>query len=108
MIDLTTETPLPLADACRLIPPGRNGKRTHLSTLVRWITSGALAPGGGRIRLEGVRLGGRWMTSREALQRFADRLTPRLDAEPDETPRTPRQRNQAAERAGQELEKLGI
>jgi hypothetical protein len=107
VIDLTTETPLPFAEACRLIPPGRGGKRTHLSTLVRWVTRGAPGPQGDRIRLEAVRIGGRWMTSREAIQRFAERLTPQLDEPPPPTP-TARQRHAAAERAGQELEKLGI
>jgi hypothetical protein len=108
MLDLTTETPLSLADACRLVPPGRGGKRTHLSTFVRWIRNGAPGPQGERIRLEAVRLGGRWMTSREALQRFAERLTPRLGDAPATSSPTVRQRQGAAERAGRELEKLGI
>jgi hypothetical protein len=32
------------------------------------------------LSLEATRLGGRWVTSKEALQRFAERLTPDLDA----------------------------
>jgi hypothetical protein len=109
VIDLTAETPLPLKDACRLVPPGRNGKRTHLATLLRWIMTGSRGPTGERVRLEAVRLGGRWMTSREALQRFAERLTPQSsDVPPSQAARTLTQCQRAAERAGQELERLGI
>src|SRR5207249_12235093 len=52
MFDLTTEALLTLAEACRLVPPGRTGKRTHLSTLLRRITSGVKAPTGQIVRLE--------------------------------------------------------
>ena len=108
MLDLTTETPLPLADACRLVPPARGGRRTHLSTLLRWILRGAKAPAGDVVRLEAVRLGGRWMTSREALQRFAERLTPRLGADPAPPARTPAARSRSSERAAAKLQELGI
>jgi hypothetical protein len=107
MIDLTTETPIPLAAATRLIPPGRGGKHTHLSTLLRWIVKGSKDPSGGIVRLEAIRLGGRWMTSRQALQRFAERLTPPQPA-PAVTPRTSAQRERAAARAARELNELGI
>lgn len=109
MLDLTTEAPIPLAEAAKIVPPGRAGKKTHLSTLLRWIVHGAKDPAGNLIKLEALRLGGRWMTSREALQRFAERLTPPLDAVPRaEAPRPPSARSKAAERAGRELERIGI
>jgi hypothetical protein len=112
MFDLTIETSLSLAEACRLVPPSRRGKKTHLSTLLRWITSGAKTPDGRTIRLQALRLGGRWVTSREALQRFAEALTPRLAADHDTAAvpplRTSGQRQRASDRAGAELEKLGI
>jgi hypothetical protein len=76
MLDLATEPPIPLAEAVKLIPPARCGKVTHLSTLMRWIRTGAKSPTGEVVCLEAIRLGGRWMTSRAAIQRFADRLTP--------------------------------
>jgi hypothetical protein len=108
VIDLSVETPLPLKDACCLVPAARNGKRTHLATLLRWILTGSRGPTGERVRLEAVRLGGRWMTSREALQRFAERLTPQSPEGPAQAPRTPTQRQRAAERAGRELDAIGI
>jgi hypothetical protein len=108
MLDLTAEQPIPLAAACALVPPGRNGKRTHLSTLLRWILSGARGPGGERIRLEAARLGGRWVTSREALQRFAEALTPAGAGETPAAPRTAGARRRASDRAAAELSRLGI
>jgi hypothetical protein len=110
VIDLAVETAIPLKDAARLVPPGRNGRKTHLSTLIRWITIGARSPAGERVRLEAVRLGGRWLTSREALQRFAAALTPVADCPPAPAPppRTPAARRRATERAGRELERLGF
>lgn len=108
MFDTTLETPIPLAEAAKLIPPARQGKRTHLSTLLRWILRGSRNPAGEIVRLQGIRIGGRWMTSREALQRFAEALTPRLDAPSPPTPRTPTARQRASERAARELEKMGI
>lgn len=108
MFDTTLETPIPLAEAAKLIPPARQGKRTHLSTLLRWILRGARNPAGETIHLEGIRIGGRWMVSRESLQRFFERLTPRTDSPAPITPRTPRQRQRGSEWAARELEKIGI
>jgi hypothetical protein len=107
MLDLTTEDAITLAAACRLVPPARNGRKTHISTLVRWIAQGVKAPDGTLVRLEAARLGGRWVTSRTALQRFAEALTPRLDG-PTSTPRTPGKRQRANEQAAAELAKNGI
>jgi hypothetical protein len=108
VIDTTIEAPIPLSEAAKLIPPARQGKRTHLSTLLRWILRGARNLAGEVVRLEAIRLGSRWMTSREALQRFAERLTPRTDAHAPPAPRTPTARRRASERAAAELEKIGI
>jgi hypothetical protein len=80
MIDLTREQKLTLVQGARTIPPYRDNRPTHASTLLRWILKGATGPGGRRVRLEAVRIGGRWVTSAEALQRFFERLTPKLDA----------------------------
>jgi hypothetical protein len=108
MIDLSKEQPFSLAAATAFVPPARNGKRTHLSTLLRWILTGCKAPSGEVVRLEAVRLGGRWMTSREAIQRFAEKLTPRMGDAHAPAPRTSKQRQRDSERAAVVLEKLGI
>jgi hypothetical protein len=98
-----------LVEACKLVPPARNGKKTQLSTVLRWILNGVRNPAGEVVRLEALRLGNRWMTSREALQRFAEGLTPKIGGEPVPTmPRTPSARQRAHERATKQLETAGI
>lgn len=106
-MDIAHETLLSLSQAARRLPPGRGGRPMHMSGILRWVLEGAKAPDGSRVRLEAMRLGGRWLTSVEALQRFGEALTPRLD---DDRPtiRTPTQRSRAAERAARELEALGV
>jgi hypothetical protein len=109
MIDLTTETPIPLATAAKLVPPARKGRRTHLSTLSRWILRGCRGPDGALVRLEGLRLGNRWMTTAAALQRFTQALTPALsDVSAPPLPRAPATRRRASERAEAELKQAGI
>jgi hypothetical protein len=82
MIDIHEEPLLSLSAAAALVPPARSGKRTHLSTILRWILDGSKGPNGERVKLEAVRIGGRWMTTRSALQRFVERLTPAIGAAP--------------------------
>ena len=65
MIDLATEKALSLNDASRLLPAGRSGKRCHFSTVLRWILKGTKALDGSIVKLDALRLGGRWITSRE-------------------------------------------
>jgi hypothetical protein len=108
VINLTTEAALSLAAAAKLLPPARNGRRCHLSTILRWVLRGAKAPDGTIVRLEACRVGSRWLTSREALQRFSERLTPRLDTQPAPAARTHSRRRRAAERAAAELERRGV
>jgi hypothetical protein len=107
MIDLSSESIISLAQAAKLVPSGRRGRPTHFSTLLRWILAGVKGPTGETVRLEAVRLGGRWLTSREALQRFAEAQTPRV-ADSGTTPRTPTARKRASERAEKELSRHGI
>ena len=76
MIDLANETTLSLTQAARLLPAGRGGRPMTLSGILRWILKGARSPGGQVVRLDAVRLGGRWVTSKQAIQRFAEALTP--------------------------------
>jgi hypothetical protein len=77
VIDLSTESILSLRDAARLLPPARLGRPVSFQCLLRWVLDGSRAPDGTLVRLEALRVGGRYVTSREALQRFAEALTPR-------------------------------
>jgi hypothetical protein len=53
-------------------------------------------------------MGGRWLTSREALQRFGNTLTGDLQCEKQVPPPTTKQRRNETERATRQLERLGI
>jgi hypothetical protein len=80
VIDTATEELGRLAHAVRWVPGRRDGKRVHISTLIRWATSGVRG-----VKLETVRLGGALFTSREAIQRFAERLTAAQAGAPEPT-----------------------
>ncbi|MEX2186169.1 MAG: DUF1580 domain-containing protein [Pirellulales bacterium] len=97
MIDLANESTIPLTDAAKLLP-----RRPSVATLWRWAMKGIRG-----VRLETCLVGAMRYTSREALQRFSDRLTAADRGEPIPT-RTPRQRERAIEAAERELRKAGI
>jgi hypothetical protein len=107
-IDVTSPDTLTLTEACALLPRGRHGSRPHLSTVLRWITHGSPAADGRRVRLAAVRCGGKWVTSRTALNEFVAALTPRPGGDAPQAPRTAAQRRRAAARAERELEKKGL
>ncbi len=75
MINLVNEHRIGLHEGTKLYPSFREGRPTHVSTLLRHITRGVRLSNGEIVRLEGARLGGRWVTSVEAVQRFMERLT---------------------------------
>ncbi len=79
-IDLQREQLLSFADAARLLPDTARGKKLGTATIWRWATRGRVI-GGRRIKLDNVVLGGRRVTSREALDRFATQMTEAADAE---------------------------
>lgn len=108
MIELRNETPLTLNSAARMFPPNRRGRPVSLSCILRWVLDGVRLSTGEVIRLEALRVGGRWLTTLEAIQRFAERQTPRLDSEPGPSTRTPTRRERASQRAAQRLEEMGI
>jgi hypothetical protein len=106
MIDFVAEKPISLKIVCDLYP-GRKA-RLNFTTVWRWVLRGVKAPDGTRVRLEAARVGGCWLTSREALTRFSERLTPRLDGTTDSpSPLMPRQTRRAADDAGAESERRG-
>lgn len=96
-IDVNRESLIPLGELARSLPARRNNRPVHPSTLHRWRTSGLA----GGIRLEAVRVGGAWHTSREAFARFCDRLT--AAAEAGTTDPSPR-RNSRGNHAGVDTE----
>jgi hypothetical protein len=111
MLDLAKEERLSLQQAAKLYPSSRNGRPTHISTPLRHITKGVRLASGERVRLEGARLGGRWITSVQAMERFMARLT--AGALGDATTnapiiRTTRQRRRELDRVDRELVEAGF
>ena len=101
---------LSLSAAGRLFPGHRANGTVDPSTVFRWLTKGTRSPGGQTVKLEAVRVGGRWLTSRGAVARFVADLTAATGptaAAPPPAPRTPQARNRAAERAVAALKKMG-
>jgi hypothetical protein len=96
---------LNLGQAPRCFPPYRESRPVNPSTVFRWIMYGVHLRDGTRLRLEACRVGGRWLTSREAIKRFIDRQTPNIDTDRAPCTSGPTQRTKRAERAGKELEK---
>jgi hypothetical protein len=100
MIDIATETLINLRVGAARIPSARAGRPTHPATLSRLIQAG---------KLEAIRLGGRWVTSIEALQRYADRETrAALGDDPAPAPPITRRRAQEIQRAEREALSLGL
>ena len=69
-----SEDLLTTSQAARRFPSDCVGGHVHPATIHRWIMAGISGPGGRRIHLEAVRVGSRWLTSREAIQRFVEQL----------------------------------
>jgi len=96
-IDLTHEDVIPLREAPDLLPRLRRGRKVHVSTLYRWVSRGTNG-----VRLEAVKVGRTLVTSRQALQRFADRLTAKAQATP------PDDAAPASDETERELDRLGL
>jgi hypothetical protein len=100
MIDIATETLLSLRDAAARIPSSRGGRPTHAATIFRLIQDR---------KLEGIRLGGRWVTSLEALQRYAEAETRAALGEPvSAAPVISKRRRAEIDRAEREAMSIGI
>ena len=101
---LTGEPLITLSQAASRYPGHRGARRLHPATLTRWILRGVLALDGGRIRLEAIRVGCRWLTSEGALARFATALgTPGVPV----PVRSPADRTTASEDAEKRLRDMG-
>lgn len=104
---ILTENVISLHDGCKLVPSSRSGKKLNIATMWRWINDGVLALDGSRVKLQAIRLGGRWLTSHEAIERFSAALTGDTGNAPAPI-RTPAARSRAAEVARKKLEAIGI
>jgi hypothetical protein len=101
---------LGLSAAGRLFPGHRGNSAVGPSTVFRWVTRGARASDGRLVRLEAVRVGCRWLTSRVAVARFVAALTSAADPASEPSPPTPRTaaaRRRETENAIAALKKLG-
>lgn len=101
------ETLLSFAAAARQLP-SRSGGRAHPSSIWRWTQVGARTPGGGRVRLERVKIGSVWFTSREALARFLAALAGTDDNAIPVAPASPTQIRLRNKREIEQLERIGI
>lgn len=109
MVDIFTESTLTINEACHLLPRGRKGSKPHFATVYRWIVDGVKSADGTVVKLEAARIGAKWVTSKEALTRFVDRLGRSSSANTDETPtRRPSIRQKASERAEKRLTAKGV
>lgn len=91
MVDLENETLLTVAEAAKRLPT-----RPSACTVWRWMERGTRG-----IRLEYIKAGGARLTSVQALQRFADRLTA------DRTGEKPATDERRKRKADQDLSKAG-
>ncbi len=102
---LQNEQIVTFAEAAKALPKF-NGKRPHTCTIWRWARKGCRG-----VKLEVRRLGGRFVTSMEALERFSKELgeveLPDRPAPPPKRP-TNRQRLKSIEKAKQTLKEAGI
>lgn len=97
---------LSLPAAAKQLPSPRGAGRANPSTVWRWITTGSRA-GGRTVKLEAARLGSSWFTSRAAIARFMESLTP--GATTPAAPRAPTKaaRRRAGEAAAKRLQAAG-
>jgi hypothetical protein len=102
MIDPNAESLISLTEAAKNLPRRRAGKKTHVSCIYRWTTSGCRG-----VVLESIQVGGTRCTSKEALSRFFCRLS-RDDAAHTPVCRSFFQRKRAVAAAEDELDRLGI
>ena len=96
MLDLNAEHIISLTEAATTLPRRRRGSKPHVATLYRWALTGCRG-----VKLETIQIGGTKCTSREALQRFFERLS---NPAKNTTPAEP---TTAHDRAARELDKAG-
>lgn len=96
---------LTLAAAGRMLPGHRGNKNVDPSTVFRWIVKGIRTFDGSVVKLEAVRIGGRWLTSPAAIDRFSAALTSSTDS--TEPPASIQASSRSAILAGKALAQMG-
>lgn len=91
-INVFEESVLTFAEVARLLPRRRRGRKVHASCIYRWAQAGLKNSSGMTVRLETIQIGGTRCTSKEALQRFFDRLGE--PSPPEISPSLPTRRGQ--------------
>ncbi len=112
MIDSVGENLITLAQAADELPRRRRGRKVHVSCLYRWSTAGCRG-----VVLESIQVGATRCTSKQALQRFYERLSESRQAGANSGGpsqpgpiigcRTLAQRQRASAEAGRKLAELG-
>jgi hypothetical protein len=100
--------PLSQVPKIKWLPRRRGGKRLHPSTVFRWAQEGLRAKDGTLTKLATRRVGGTLCCTETALRAFFESLSRHDPSTAVQPPRSPSARTRAAERAGKELERIGI
>ena len=100
IIDVNAEHIVTFSQLARRLPRRRRDRPASVSTIHRWRSLGVRG-----VRLEAVRVGGAWVTSLEAYQRFCDALTNKCDERAPDGRGENRPDNDQTER---QLDDLGI
>jgi Protein of unknown function (DUF1580) len=106
MIDLANEELMSLSQAAKLLP-GRTSDKVSPSTVWRWITRGCTDKDGKVVKLEAVRVGAYFCTSRQSITRFIEAINGPCEG-PAPVIRAPTTRKKASEQAAAKLHAAGI
>lgn len=107
-IDVFNESVITFSEASKLLPRRRRGCKVHPSCIYRWYQAGLRSASGMIVRLEIVQIGGTKCTSKEALQRFFDRLQDRQLPEVSPEIPTMRTRSKQMRETERKLRMMGL
>ena len=96
-IDIENEELLTITQAAKRCPA-----RPHVATMWRWVLNGLDG-----VKLDSIKVGGKRLTSAEAISRFIAATTAQASGEPLPS-RSPKQRERAVEQAERELAAAGV
>lgn len=106
---ILSENPIGLAQLAKKIRSHRRVGHVSTQACWRWATKGVALPGGQVVKLEVLRLAGRYLTSWAAFERFVASQQSVESAAPLPAPaRSPGRRDKSSRKAEQVLEKAGL